>query len=178
MILIVQDITDRRGAKSFRAHAAPQWMCDNMINALEFLATQQQGEDGPAQILVEGLQERSRLKMVEESRRFIATDNHEAIKIGDLERVRESLPVVKPNFTADFPCAVVREGGAGELALRREEEGMLRTFVDTTDVGDSRWGPPLVDEDWHAICKAIFKGVEGEGVGEEGGMGDHVLQVQ
>ena len=25
------------------------------------------------------------------------------------------------------------------------------------------WGPrPLVDEDWHAICQAIFKGTEGE----------------
>ena len=42
------------------------------------------------------------MKMVEESRRFIATDNHEAIKIGDLERARESLPVVKPNFTLWF----------------------------------------------------------------------------
>ena len=27
--------------------------------------------------------------------------------------------------------------------------------VDETDVGDSRWGP-FVDEDWHAICQAIF----------------------
>ena len=24
------------------------------------------------------------------------------------------------------------------------------------------WGPPLVDEDWRAICQAIFKGTEGE----------------
>ena len=38
---------------------------------------------------------------------------------------------------------------------------MLRTFIDTTDVGDSGWGPPLIDEDWHAICQAIFQGVEG-----------------
>ena len=26
---------------------------------------------------------------------------------------------------------------------------MLRNFVDTIDVVDDRWGPPLVDEDWH-----------------------------
>ena len=29
------------------------------------------------------------------------------------------------------------------------------------NVGDSRWGPPLVDEDWRAICQGIYKGVEG-----------------
>ena len=29
-----------------------------------------------------------------------------------------------------------------ELTLRRGEEGVLRTFVDTTTVGDNRWGPP------------------------------------
>ena len=42
---------------------------------------------------------------------------------------------------------------------------MLRTFIDATNEGDSRWGgrwgPPLVDEDWHAVCQAITKDVEG-----------------
>ena len=38
---------------------------------------------------------------------------------------------------------------------------MLRTFTDTTHVLDRRWEPPLVDEDWHAVCHAIHKGVEG-----------------
>ena len=27
----------------------------------------------------------------------------------------------------------------------------MRTFIDTTNVGDSRWRPPLVAEDWHAV---------------------------
>ena len=40
--------------------------------------------------------------------------------------------VVKPKFSEDFPEAVAREGLRGE-------EGMLRTFVDATNVGDSRW---------------------------------------
>ena len=66
---------------------------------------------------------------------------------------------MKPKFTADFPDAMVKEG-IDELTLGKEEEGMLRSFVDTTAVRD-RWGPHLVDEDWHAICQAIFKGVEG-----------------
>ena len=68
-------------------------------------------------------------------RNFITMDNHEAVKIGDLEKAPESLPVVKPKFTTDLPEAMVREG-ADELTLRREETGMLRTFVDTTNVRD------------------------------------------
>ena len=36
-----------------------------------------------------------------------------------------------------------------ELTLRAGEASMLRNFVDTTDVVDGRWGPLLVDEDWH-----------------------------
>ena len=54
-------------------------------------------------------------------------DNHEAVKVGDSEKNMESSPVVKPKFTTDFLEAVVREGADG-LMLRREEEGMLRTF--------------------------------------------------
>ena len=38
----------------------------------------------------------------------------------------------------------------------------MRTFIDTTNVGENRWGPPLVDEGWHAICQANYKVVERE----------------
>ena len=38
---------------------------------------------------------------------------------------------------------------------------MFRTFIDTANVGDSGLGPPLVDEDGHATCQAIYKGVVG-----------------
>ena len=43
----------------------------------------------------------------------------------------------------------------------RGEEGMLRYFINTTNVGDSGWWPPLVGEDWHAACQATCEGVEG-----------------
>ena len=69
----------------------------------------------------------------------------------------ESRPLVKPKFTTDFPEAAVQEG-ADEVTLRREEEGLLHTFIDTTNVGYHRWESPLVDENWHAFCQAIFKG--------------------
>ena len=76
--------------------------------------------------------------------------NHEAVKIGNMERTLDPLSMVKPKITANFPVAVVREG-ADDLTLRREE-GMLRTFSNSTNVGGSRW-PLLVDEDEHAICQ-------------------------
>ena len=49
-------------------------------------------------------------------------NNHEAVKIGDLQKTLESHSVVKPQYTADVP---------------------------------------LVDEDRHAACHAIYKGLEG-----------------
>ena len=52
----------------------------------------------------------------------------------------ESRKVMKPKFTTNFPEDVVREG-ADDLTLRatlRAEGGVLRTFTDTTYVGDSR----------------------------------------
>ena len=53
------------------------------------------------------------------------------------EKTQESFVVVKAKFTTNFPEVVLR-AGADELTLQREEEGMLRTFIDTTNVGDSR----------------------------------------
>ena len=95
-------------------------------------------------MVVQGFQEKSRQQIMDGLRRFIMVDNREAVKVGDLGKDMESRPVAKPKFTTDFPEAVVREG-ADELTLRPEEEGMLRTFIDTTDVGDNRWRPPVVE---------------------------------
>ena len=55
------------------------------MDALKLLTNQQMGGDSPLEVMVEGLQERSRLKMTEELSRIIMVDNHEAVKIGDLE---------------------------------------------------------------------------------------------
>ena len=86
-------------------------------------------------------------------------DNHAAVQFGDLEKEAKSKEVVKPKFTTDFPGAVFREG-ADELTLRADEEGVVCSFIDTTNVGNKRWWPPFVGEDWHAICQAIRKDVE------------------
>ena len=45
------------------------------------------------QVLVEGLQEQSRWKMMDELRRLIMVDNYEAVKIGDLKKYSVALHV-------------------------------------------------------------------------------------
>ena len=54
--MVFQDSMDRSEAKVFRAH----------VNAPKLLANQQTGGDILVEVLVEDLQERSRLKMIED----------------------------------------------------------------------------------------------------------------
>ena len=58
--------------------------------------------------------------MMKEVRRIITVDNHEAGKIGDLDKHIISRAVVKPNFTAGFFVTEVRER-ADELTLRKDK---------------------------------------------------------
>ena len=91
------------------------------MNAPKLLADQPQRGDSLVQVLVEGLRERSRLKMTEGLRKFIV-DIHEAVKLGDLEKTLESLSVVEPQFGSALPDVTVREG-VDELPLEKGEEG-------------------------------------------------------
>ena len=45
-------------AKVFRAHAATQGLCDNLINALKLLVNQQKDGDSPIQSIVTGVHEK------------------------------------------------------------------------------------------------------------------------
>ena len=58
-ILVLHNSTDHREAKVFRAHAAPQGICDNLINALRLLTNQQKDGDSPVGTIVAGLLEKS-----------------------------------------------------------------------------------------------------------------------
>ena len=128
-ILVIQDNMIRRDAQIFRAHVAPQGMWDIRTNAPKLLAKQQKYGDSPVRMIVPGLLEKSRLRITDGRRQFVAVDNYAAVKVGDLEREAKSKKVVKPKFTTDFPRAVIREG-AGELTLRAHE-GVARTFSST-----------------------------------------------
>ena len=70
-----------------------------------------------------------------------------------------------PISTENTPDAAVQEG-VGELTCREGEEGTLRSFISTAKVEADRWGPPHVEEDWHAGCQSIYKGVGGGGMEE------------
>ena len=61
-------------------------------------------------MVVQGFPKKSRLKVRDGLRRFITVDNHEAVKVGDLEKNMASRKVAKLKFTTDFPEAVIREG--------------------------------------------------------------------
>ena len=54
-ILVVQLGTNEDEAKVFRAHAVPQGLRENLINALKVLANQQRDGSSPVQNIVTGL---------------------------------------------------------------------------------------------------------------------------
>ena len=139
---MVQDGDDSREAKVFGAHAAPQGLCDKLIDALKLLSNQQRDGDSLVASIVTGLREKSR--------KGIMTDPGSSSKWSILRQGTKSVEVVELRFIADFPEAVIREG-AEELTLRVEEVGSRRTFIDSTHVEAERWGAPLVDADWH-VC--------------------------
>ena len=53
--------------------------------------------------------------------------------------------------------AAIREG-ADELTLRANQERVLRTVIDTTNVGNKRRGPPLVTRSGMSSARPFFQG--------------------
>ena len=50
-----------------------------------------------------------------------------------------------------YPEADIREG-VDELTLRADEVGTQRAFINPDHIEVERWGPLLVDADWHGFC--------------------------
>ena len=71
-------------AKVFKAHAAPQGLCGNLINALTLLANQQDDGDGLVRNIVTNFGEVGRKGLAEGLRNFIQVDNHRALEVGHL----------------------------------------------------------------------------------------------
>ena len=93
-VLLVQDCADPSDAKVFRAHAPSQGACENLVCALKVF-----GESAY----------RVRQLCGYALRGFIE-DNHEAIKIEDLEKNSEAIKV-GPNFDRNVPrCGPGRRG--------------------------------------------------------------------
>ena len=67
---MVQLGTGANEAKVFKAHAAPQWSCGNLINARK-LANQQTDGDSPIQNIIMGLKEKCKERITNGLRSFI-----------------------------------------------------------------------------------------------------------
>ena len=140
-------------AKVFRAHAVPQGLCDNLINALKLQANQQRDGDCPTPDIVAGLQEGSWEGIMNGVRSFIELDNRRAVEVGLLRKGLRPFKVKKPKVSEDH--SEVSRGGAGDLTLRAEEVDTLKACISVDHFGETIWGPLLVDADWHACCQAI-----------------------
>ena len=76
----------------------------------KYLGKTTEGWRQPSQDGCAGLAREIRVRKMDGLRKCIAVDNHEAVKVGDVEKNMESKEVVKPKFTTDFPETVVRSG--------------------------------------------------------------------
>ena len=131
----------------FRAHAPLQGPCENLRCALKLLAKLQADGDNLVVTIFEGSQEHRRLKITNELRKLTEVDNHEAVKIGDLQKHSEAIKVIKHKFNKEiYQNAAVREG-VGELTLREGEEATLRSIITPL-----MWGPADGD---HRLWKKI-----------------------
>ena len=81
---MVQTGVSASQAKVFKAHAAPQSLCEKLINALKLLANQQKDGDSPIQSIVTCRCERSGQGSMDGLRNFIKVDNHCALEVGHL----------------------------------------------------------------------------------------------
>ena len=58
-------------------------------------------------------------------------------------------------------CSEVPREGADELTLRAEEFDTLKACLNVNHIHEENWRPPLLDADWYAFCRAIYKGIGG-----------------
>ena len=77
--LVVQTGDSIEQAKVFKAHAVPQGLCENSINALKLLANQRENGDGLLQNIVKDLGKESRRGLTD-------VDNERALDVGALRR--------------------------------------------------------------------------------------------
>ena len=116
-------------AKVFQAHAVPQGMCANLINALKL------------QSVVKNLGKESRKGLTEGLREFVKIDNERALEVGYLNRGIGTLKVRKPKVPEGCPEVTVGEN-SDEFTLRAEEMGTLKTYINVNHIEEETWCPP------------------------------------
>ena len=94
--------------RSFKAHAIPQGLCENLINALKLLGNQQEDGNGLLQNIVTSLGKGSR-KGLHGLRDFSKVDNHRALDVGELHRGTGTFTVRKPKVPEGGSDVTIRE---------------------------------------------------------------------
>ena len=112
-LLVVQTGVSASQAMVFKALAAPQGLCENLINALKLLANQQKDGDSPIQSIATGHCETSRKGIMEGPGNFIKVDNHCAFDVGHLSEGARPFPVRRPKFKEGGPSGVDQGGSRG-----------------------------------------------------------------
>ena len=107
---------------------------------------------------------KGKLTITDDSRRFIEVDNEETVKQRELEKNSEVLQVVRSMFNKDIFLMRPAEKFGGELTLRSTEAGMLRTYIDATNVQTTDGGQRERSTNWHAVCHAICRDSRASGV--------------
>ena len=69
---------------------------------------------------------------------------------GHLKEGTLSFEVRRPKYEEECPEVSIREGPE-ELTLRAEDVGSQKACSNVDHIAEDRWGPLLVDADWHAF---------------------------
>ena len=93
---------------------------------------------------------------------IIKVDKHRAPDVGHLNGGTKSSEVRGPKLEEEYSEVSTRKGPE-KWTPRTEEVASRKACINVRHIAEDRWGPPLVDADWHAFCRAIYKGVEGSG---------------
>ena len=83
-LLVVQTGDSIEQTKVFKAHAAPQGLCINLVSALKSVAYQQEDGDGLLQNIVTNLGKESRKGLTDGLREFMKIDAERALDVGYL----------------------------------------------------------------------------------------------
>ena len=95
---VVQTGESFEQAKVFKAHAVPQGLCANLINALKLLPNQQEDGEGLPQNVVTNCGKGSRNGLTDGLRDFIRVDSDRALDVGALRRGTGNLKFGKQKF--------------------------------------------------------------------------------
>ena len=134
-------------------------ICDRLIYALKMLPNLQADVDGVVTAVFQAPLAQGMIRVTEALRRVIEVDNDDAVRCGELNKRRVALKVIKRRFNlGQYSEAVVcEEADLLTLSTGRTWNANIM-FHCVEEVTNDQQGPVVVDEDWHALCQAIYSG--------------------